>query len=66
MGGIYCDMKATFDSWSKDASSVTTGVAELTGVAGLSHKDEVWNVLTRSNENTEIITSSIIYIVHSL
>ena len=51
MGGVYCDMKATFDSWNKDASSVIMGVAEVTGVEGLVHKDEVWNVLTQSNEN---------------
>ena len=64
MGGVYCDMKATFDSWSKDASSVITGVAELTGVAGLSHKDEVWNVLTQSNENN-IQTQELLQILFS-
>ena len=50
MGSTYCEMKASFDSWSKDASSVITGVAALTS-AGLLHKDDVWNVLTKSNEN---------------
>ena len=28
MGGVYCDMKTTFDSWNKGASSVIMGVTE--------------------------------------
>ena len=29
MGSVYCEMKESFDSWGKDASSVITGVAVL-------------------------------------
>ena len=50
MGTFYCEMKESFDSWGKDASSVITGVAVLKS-AGSVHKDDIWNVLTKSNES---------------
>lgn len=50
MSSVYCEMKASFDSWGEDVSSVITGVAVLKSVGSL-HKDEVWNGLTESNEN---------------
>ena len=39
MGGVYCDMKATFDSWNKDNLCIIVEIAELTGVKGLLHID---------------------------
>ena len=43
MGSVYCEMK-------ESASSVITGVAVLKS-AGSVHKDDVWNVLIKSNES---------------
>ena len=39
MGGVYCDMKATFDSWNKDNLCIIVEIAKLTGVKGLLHID---------------------------
>lgn len=50
MGSVYCEMKTSFDSWGKDASSVVAGVAVLRS-AGSLHEDEVWNILTKSHDN---------------
>ena len=50
MSSVYCEMKKSFDLWSKDASGIITGIATLKS-ADLVHKDEVWKVLTESNEN---------------
>ena len=50
MGKVYCEMKESFDFWGKDASDVIMGVAVLKS-AGSLHKEEVWNVLTESNES---------------
>ena len=52
MGSVYCEMKESFDSWGKDASDVITGVAALKSADSL-HEDEVWSVLTESNENDQ-------------
>ena len=61
MGSVYCEMKASFDSWSKDASNVVGGVATLKSADSL-HKDEVWNILTKSNEN-DLKTQEILQIL---
>ena len=52
MGNIYCEMKESFEFWGKDASDVIMGVAVIKS-AGSLHKEEVWNVLTESNENDQ-------------
>ena len=50
MGHVYREMKECFDKWSKDAFSVVTGVSTLKSADSL-HKDEVWKILTETNEN---------------
>ena len=61
MGTVYCEMKESFDSWSKDASDVIAGVALLKSADSL-HKDEVWSILTKSNEN-DLKTQEILQIL---
>ena len=47
MSDVYCELKAKFDGWSKDASNVIDGSARLSKVADV-HVDEVWDTLTCS------------------
>ena len=63
MSSVYCEIKESFDSWGKDASSVIMGVAALKS-AGSLHKDEVWNELIESNEN-DLQTRDIMYCILS-
>ena len=61
MGSVYCEMKASFVSWGKDASRIITGVAVLKSASSL-HQDEVWNALTKSTEN-DLQTQELLQII---